>query len=56
MWVREDTPHKGSLSRLTRDERDVFEALQSHQFGDRVRLEQERIRFGWATSVIATIG
>jgi hypothetical protein len=55
LWVREETPHKGSLSRLTPSEREVFQALQGNRLGDHVRLEQERIRFGWATRAIARV-
>jgi len=39
LWVREENPYRGELTRLTDDERSVFEDL------DGVRLEQERIRF-----------
>ena len=39
---------------LTDKERDVFEALLSGQFGERVRLEQERISFGALETALAT--
>jgi hypothetical protein len=41
LWVREENPYKGELVRLTESERAVYEGLQG------VRLEQERIRYGW---------
>ena len=55
LWVREDTPHRGNLSRLYPDEQTVFDALMNNRFGDRVRLEQERIAFGWVTRAIAAV-
>lgn len=47
MWVEEAVPHSGPLSRLTEEERDLFEDLVANRFGERIRLEQERIGFGW---------
>jgi hypothetical protein len=41
LWVREENAYKGELLRLTESERAVYEGLQG------VRLEQERIRYGW---------
>lgn len=41
LWVREENPYKGELLRLTESERAVYEGLQG------MRLEQERIRYGW---------
>jgi hypothetical protein len=41
LWVREENPYKGELVRLTESERVVYGGLQG------VRLEQERIRYGW---------
>ena len=46
MWVVEDKPFSGCLSRLTQDERKLFLSLQENKWGDRVRLEQERISYG----------
>lgn len=46
-WVREDEPYAGALERLTSDELSVFDDLRHDRFGPRVRLEQERISFGW---------
>jgi len=41
LWVREENPYKGELIRLTADECNVYEELHG------VRLEQERIPYGW---------
>ena len=46
LWVREDAPHAGPLTRLTAEEHALFEELGRNTLGDGVRLEQERIRFG----------
>lgn len=48
-WVVEERPTHAALTRLTRDERDLYSDLVSDRFGDRVRLEQERIDWSWAT-------
>jgi hypothetical protein len=46
-WGREERPFLGSLSRLTGDERALFDDLQQNRLGERLRLEQEQIGFGW---------
>jgi hypothetical protein len=46
LWVREDTPFRGSLMRLKSDERELFETLVHNRLGDGIRLEQERVSFG----------
>ncbi len=48
LWQREDKPASGPLERLTPDEQAVFEGLQSGRWGEQVRLEQERIDWGYA--------
>ncbi len=52
LWQREDKPAAGPLARLTADERRVCEGLLTHRWGERVRLEQERIDWGYAWQVI----
>ncbi len=49
LWVQEpeDTRFCGELIRLTPEEQLVFDSLRFDRFGERVRLEQERIGFGW---------
>jgi hypothetical protein len=46
-WGREDRPARSLLSRLTPPEADLYADLVSDALGERVRLEQERIDWGW---------
>lgn len=46
-WGTEDRPATSVLSRLEPDERDLYSELVTDSFGDRVRLEQERIDWRW---------
>lgn len=46
-WVTEDRPARASLTRLTDDEADLYSELVADGLGERVRLEQERIDWGW---------
>jgi hypothetical protein len=55
LWQREDKPAAGSLERLTPDEQAVFEGLRSGRWGERVRLEQERVDWGYAWSRIGAL-
>jgi hypothetical protein len=55
LWVREQSPHGGSLSRLDSDERALFEELAGDQHGLGVRLEQERIPFGWVRKALSAL-
>jgi hypothetical protein len=52
-WVSEERPAKSSLRRLGIAERDVYSELVSDVFGERVRLEQERVDWVWATARLA---
>lgn len=45
-WGTDGTPYSGSLDRLDAAERALFVDLVEGRYGERVRLEQERIRFG----------
>jgi hypothetical protein len=49
LWQREDKPAAGPLERLTLEEQAVFGGLLTDRWGERVRLEQERIdwRYAW---------
>jgi len=49
LWVQEpeDTRYCSDLTRLTAEEQSVFDCLRFDRPGERVRLEQERIGFGW---------
>lgn len=46
-WGSEDRPARSTLSRLTSDEQDLYAELVCDALGERVRLEQERIDWGW---------
>ena len=46
-WVVEDRPAKSVLTRLAPDEQDLYSDLVNERFGERVRLEQERIDWQW---------
>ncbi len=48
-WVTEDRPTRAVLSRLTADENDLYTELVADGLGERVRLEQERIDWEWAS-------
>lgn len=51
-WVREDRPTHAALTRLTRQEADLYADLVGDAFGEKVRLEQERVDWEWARSRI----
>jgi hypothetical protein len=55
LWVEEREPHPGLLGRLTGSESELFRALQRQHFGTRVRLEQERIGYGWLRSALGAL-
>ena len=46
-WGVEDTPLRVDLPRLTADECALYDDLRDQRLGSGVRLEQERIGFGW---------
>lgn len=48
-WVTEPTPTRAGLAHLTTDEAALYQDLVTDHLGDRVRLEQERIDWEWAT-------
>ena len=47
LWVRESNPYDGELPRLTSAEGALYDDLRYNRLGERVRLEQERIPYGW---------
>ncbi len=51
-WGVELRPETRDLHRLTVDERDVYDQLRDNRLGERVRLEQERIAYGWIKHVL----
>lgn len=57
LWGEEDVDKRytGQLSRLTEDELQLFHAVRDDVYGERLRMEQERIGFGWACAAIARL-
>lgn len=47
LWGREDSPRPADVSRLTAEERSLYEDLRDHRIRPSLRLEQEHIGFGW---------
>lgn len=54
-WGDEPQPLLRDLERLSQDERAVFDALRDNRLGHCVRLEQERIGFGWVQRALAEL-
>ena len=54
LWGREPAEgrYTGDISRLTADERSLFEDLLADRCGERVRLEQERVGYGWLETAL----
>jgi hypothetical protein len=52
LWVRESEPFLADLPGLTEDEQAVFDELRTDRLGRGVRLEQERIGFGWVSAAL----
>lgn len=48
-WGQEAAPTRAALGRLTAAESAVYDDLVSDRHGERVRLEQERVDWAWAT-------
>lgn len=47
LWGSEDSPLRVDLFRLTREEQALYRSLRDNSIQERLRLEQEHIRFGW---------
>jgi hypothetical protein len=54
LWGREDAEKRylGEPQRLTQAERQLFHALRDDRYDERLRLEQERIAYGWVVDAI----
>ena len=52
LWGREDHPETRPLTRLTDDEYAVYDQLRNNLRGEHVRLEQERIGFGYVRQAL----
>lgn len=55
-WVTEDRPARSALTRLTVDELSLYTDLVEGRLGDGVRLEQERIDWGWVKRSLQSDG
>jgi hypothetical protein len=55
-WGTEDKPVLRDLPRLTPEERSLYDDLRDKRLGKNLRLEQERIGFGWVESAIVALG
>jgi len=55
LWVVEEKPFLGELSRLTDEEETLFHALRDNNWGEKIRLEQERISYGRVRQEVETI-
>ncbi len=47
LWGEESDPTNRTLTRLTGGEQEVYQGLVTHRWGERIRLEQERIGYHW---------
>ncbi len=54
-WGVEDQPETGSLDRLNTEESILYDNLRQHHWGERVRLEQERIGFDLLLDILHTL-
>jgi hypothetical protein len=48
VWGHEPSPSRAELTRLTPEERALYEALEDDTYGPSIRLEQELVRWDWA--------
>ncbi|MGZ8216121.1 DUF3322 domain-containing protein [Methylomagnum sp.] len=56
LWGEEDKPTARELTRLTAEERALYDDLRDNRIRRNLRLEQERIGFGWAMAALAGLG
>lgn len=54
-WGEEPKPESRNLPRLTLDERVVYDSLRDNRIRPGLRLEQERIAFGWVHQALAAL-
>ena len=55
LWGTEDAPLNRDLPRLNAEERALYDDLRDNRLGRQVRLEQERIGFGWVEDALARL-
>lgn len=54
-WGEEEKQTLRDLPRLNQEERALYDNLRDNRLGKNVRLEQERIGFGWVESALAAL-
>lgn len=54
-WGEEDQPTQRDLPRLTTEERALYDELRDNRIRAHLRLEQERIGFGWVEAALANL-
>lgn len=52
LWVQEAEPFRGDLGGLTEAEHALFDDLRHDRLAPRLRLEQERLGFGWVSRAL----
>ena len=55
MWAKEESVHDGLVERLTPAERGLYDDLKTNRLGVGVRLEQERIGYGWLRNALPVV-
>ena len=55
LWGTEDSPIDRGLGALTTEERALYDDLRYHRLGRNLRLEQERIGFGWVEEALSRL-
>jgi hypothetical protein len=55
LWGEEPSPTSKELPRLTPEEASIYTALLQNNFAPRLRLEQERINYGWLEEKLARL-
>ncbi|MGT2434079.1 Wadjet anti-phage system protein JetD domain-containing protein (plasmid) [Cupriavidus basilensis] len=55
LWGEEESPTKRELPRLTADEQSVFDDLRDNRIRKNLRLEQERIGYGWVEGALGVL-
>jgi hypothetical protein len=55
-WGQEPEPHLNDLQHLSQDEQALLDDLRHHRLKERLRLEQERIGYGWVQQALNDLG
>jgi len=55
LWGVEPSPETGTITRLTAEERALYDQLRRDELGSHLRLEQERIGFEWLVGALGRV-